>query len=84
MKRVHLDVNDAGGWRRVMSFDVSDPMQGQIVLQAAHELLRWSENPRLRARIIIPCDTAPLMTWSLQHGWREWVHPADKAQGVLA
>lgn len=83
-KRVHLEVNDSGGWRRVMSFDAQHDDDADTVMHLADQLLRWGDNPRQRARIIIPCDTAPLMTWCRRDGWREWQHPAERAQGAPA
>lgn len=83
-KRVHLEVNDSGAWRRVMSFDAKHDDDVNSVMHLADQLLRWSDTSRLRARIIIPGDTAPLMLWTQADGWREWVHPARSAQGVLA
>ena len=68
-KPVNLDVNDSGSWRRVMTFDADD---GDDVMHLAEQLLRWSSNDKLRARLIIPGDTAPLETWSKVDGWREW------------
>lgn len=77
VKTVHIEVNDAGGWRRVMSFDTADEAE---VLHQAGELLQWATNrDRIKARVIIPGDTAPLMNWSYAEGWREWVSPADAA-----
>jgi hypothetical protein len=68
---VHLEVNDSGAWRRVTSFNLDDFEDGDIELSAG-QLLEMSSNPRLRARIIMPNDTAPLVTWSKAEGWREW------------
>lgn len=85
-KPIHLEVNHSGGWRRVMTFDAQHDVDRDAVLQAAGKMLRWADNPRLKARIIMPGDTAPLMTWKPATGWREWRHPADRllAQGELA
>lgn len=68
---VHLDVNDAGGWRRVTSFDLYDFEDGDLE-HHAQQLLELSANDNLRARIIIAGDTAPLVTWSRKDGWRDW------------
>lgn len=68
---VHLEVNDSGAWRRVSSFDLDDFNDGDLEVCAEH-LLELSTNPKLRARIIMPGDTAPLVTWERQAGWREW------------
>lgn len=68
---VNLDVNESGSWRRVTTFNLDDFEDGDIEHCAAH-LLEMSANPRIRARIIIPGDVAPLVTWSKADGWREW------------
>lgn len=78
---VHLEVNDNGCWRRVTSFDLDAFEEGDLEVCAEH-LLQLSTNARLKARIIIPGDTAPLVTWTREHGWREWAHPGER-QGVL-
>ena len=80
---VHLEVNDSGGWRRVTGFNIDDFEEGDLELHA-QQLLEMSAHPRLKARFIIPGDTAPLVTWTREDGWREWVHPAQRAQGTLA
>lgn len=74
---VHLEVNDSGGWRRITSFEVEAWEEGDLETCAQH-LLEMSTNPRLKARVIIPGDSAPLVTWSMKDGWREWAHPADR------
>jgi hypothetical protein len=80
---VHLEVNDSGGWRRITSFDLDTFEDGDLEVCAEH-LLELSCNPRLKARVIVPGDTAPLVTWTKADSWREWVHPADRAQTELA
>lgn len=35
-------------------------------------LLMESDSPRIRARIIAPGTTAPVMTWTAADGWKEW------------
>lgn len=75
VRPVHLEVNDSGGWRRVMTFDADDDSEA---VHLANGLLRLSCNPRLKARIIIPGDTAPLMNWNAADGWREWLHPGQR------
>jgi len=67
---VHLDVNDNGAWRRVTSFDLDAFEDGDLELCAEH-LLEMSANEKLRARIIMPGDTAPLLRWNRVDGWRE-------------
>lgn len=71
MSTLHLEVNDAGGWRRVMSFANDATALDSAQLRAAY-LLMESESQRIRARIIAPGDTAPLMTWTASDGWKEW------------
>ena len=75
----HLEVNDSGGWRRVMTFDLVDDEEGDDVMDAADRLLRYSVSRRSKMRLIIPGDTAPLMMWTAADGWRKWVHPAERA-----
>lgn len=79
-KPCHLEVNDSGGWRRVMTFDATDDDDADSVMHLADQLLRWGMNARLKARIIMAggVHTAPLMTWTVDDGWREWVHPKDR------
>lgn len=71
MNTLHLDVCESGGWRRVMSF-AGDASTRLAVMQNAYYMLNCSNNPKLRARIIAPGDTAPLMIWTAADGWREW------------
>jgi hypothetical protein len=70
MSTLHLDVNESGGWRRVMTFCKSD----QPTVEAfASALLCMSSSDRLRARIIEASGTtAPLMTWTADGGWVDW------------
>lgn len=68
---LHLEANDSGGWRRVMSF--ADSFEQRVAVKHfAEGLLERSDSPRIRARIIAPGDTAPLMTWTASDGWKEW------------
>lgn len=71
MDILHLEVNRAGWWRRVMSFANDATTLDNVQLRAAY-LLMESDSPRIRARIIAPGDTAPLMTWTAADGWKEW------------
>lgn len=81
---VHLEVNDSGGWRRITSFNLNDFEDGDLELCAEH-LLQMSTNERIKSRVIMPGDTAPLVTWTRQDGWLEWVHPGKRqAQLELA
>jgi uncharacterized protein (UPF0128 family) len=68
---IHLEVNDSGGWRRVTGFGLDDFEDGALEY-TAEQLLQLSTNAKLRARLIIPGDTAPLVTWTREQGWREW------------
>lgn len=68
---VNLEVNDAGGWRRVSSFDIDELESGELE-HAAQALLSLSASNKISARIITPGDHAPLVTWNKADGWREW------------
>lgn len=68
---VNLEVNDSGAWRRVIAFDLDDFDDGALEF-AAEKLLELSTNEKLRARLIMPGDTAPLLVWRRADGWREW------------
>lgn len=83
MKTCNLDVNDSGGWRRVMQFNAADDSVSDQVLQAADMLLKNSNYSRLRARIIIPGDTAALMVWERATGWLQWRHPSEREATLL-
>jgi hypothetical protein len=69
MTTLNLEVNDAGGWRRVMSFDQDHLL---TVCDFASAMLCLSLNEKLRARIITAASTAPLLTWTNEHGWQQW------------
>ena len=69
MNTLHLEVNDAGGWRRVMSFDARAAAE---VRSHSTWLLGCADNRKLRARIIAPGTTAPTMVWTWADGWKEW------------
>ena len=71
MNILHIEVNDSGGWRRVMSFDGHRDVM-HAVMEYAAALLENSQHQRIRARIIAPSDTAPVMTWTAADGWKEW------------
>lgn len=70
-KLVKLQVNAKGSWRDVITFDVKDEAE---VLHAATEFFKWdSHASRLALRVIIPGDTAPLMTCNPVGGeWKAW------------
>jgi hypothetical protein len=72
LQRVILRMADSAQgltWRRLHDAVATDD-----------QLLRWGMNARLKARIIMAggVDTAPLMTWNVEDGWREWAHPKDR------
>ena len=68
---INLEVNYAGAWKHVTSFDLDTFEYGDLE-HCAHGLLELSANEKLKARLIAPGETAPLMTWSHAHGWEEW------------
>ncbi|TXH90321.1 MAG: hypothetical protein E6Q78_05100 [Rhodoferax sp.] len=68
---VNLDINDSGSWRRVTSFDLDTFEDGDLE-HCAHGLLELSSNQKLKARLIAPGETVPLMTWKHGDMWREW------------
>lgn len=68
---VNLDVNDTGAWRRITSFNLDWFEDGDLEL-CVQQLLELSDSPKIKARIIMPGETAPLVTWSRAEGWREW------------
>lgn len=68
---INLEVSDKGGWRMVTSFDLDTFEDGDLE-HCAHSLLELGNNKRLKARLIIPGNTAPLMLWKHGDGWREW------------
>lgn len=67
---VNLEVNDAGAWRRVSTFDLDTFEDGDLEHCAA-SLLDLSSNEKIKARLIIPGDFAPLTTWTKLEGWQE-------------
>lgn len=74
-KIISLELNESGSWRRVTSFDLADFEDGALE-HAAEQLLQMSSSAKIKARLIIPGDTAPLTTWTRVEGWREWGQPA--------
>ena len=66
---IHLDINEKGAWRRVTSFDLDSFEEGDLE-HCAHGLLELSANKQLKARLIIPGDSAPLMTWTHGESWQ--------------
>lgn len=70
---VNVDVKDSGSWRRVSSFNLDDFEDGALE-HWLEKLFELSTYERIGVRIIIPGDTAPLMTWNKANGWKEWRH----------
>lgn len=69
-KIVKLQVNTTGAWRDVMRFAVEDKDQ---VLRQAAELFKFDPSADVRLRIIVPGDTAPLLTYKRTEGeWKPW------------
>jgi len=67
---VKLQINTAGAWRDVITFDVQD---GDDVMHQAEQLAKWSAHAdQVKMRVIMPGDTAPLQLWTPQRGWHEW------------
>lgn len=56
------------------SFNLDDFNDGDLE-HNAEALLSMSANPKLKARIVMPEETAPLVTWNKTDGWREWRIP---------
>ena len=69
-KIVKLQVNTTGAWRDVMRFNVEDEA---AVLHQAEQLFSWDPSADVRLRVIMPGDTAPLMTYKRTEGaWKPW------------
>lgn len=69
-KLVKLQANTSGAWRDIMTFDVAQDAQ---VINLASRLFALAQyGDRVKLRVIIPGDTAPLVYWSYDKGWREW------------
>lgn len=67
----NLEINDAGAWKRVTSFDLDTFEDGDLE-HYSHGLFGLSANKKLKARLIAPGETAPLVTWTHEYGWEEW------------
>lgn len=76
LKLCQLQANvGSGAWRTVMNFEVQDADE---VMDLSEKLFEWgytSCTKGIRLRIMKPGDTAPLMTWSENDGWKEWMRP---------
>lgn len=69
---VKLQLNTTGAWRDVVTFDVEN---SEVFMGHTELILRLAYDPSkkgLSARVIIPGDVAPLMTWHKASGWVEW------------
>lgn len=67
---INLDINNSGAWKRVASFDLDE--LGHDLQEAIDRLLSMAKGEKIGARLIIPGDTAPLMTWTKAEGWVNW------------
>ena len=63
-----LQVNTTGAWRNVLDFDAGN---GDEVMEQAAQLFALAPGAKLRI-MGDASDTAPLMTWSTESGWRKW------------
>jgi hypothetical protein len=81
-KLVKLQVNTSGAWRDVMTFNV---VLDAMVMHAAPRLFSLAQyGSRVKLRVIIPGDTAPLVDWNADQGWREWGEKIGAARAKLA
>lgn len=75
MKRVKLELNNSGSWKRLGAFDAADADQTALVTQAAEDLVRAlhnSEDPKRCPTMRICIDDSlgvVLIRWELQRGW---------------
>ena len=69
-KIVKLQSNTRGSWRDVLEFDAADADLNDAIMNAAEEL--FGHVPGAKLRVIIPGDTAPLVNWTFDNGWRDW------------
>lgn len=77
-RKVALDLNVSGGWRRLLSFDL-DQCVAQDVLDAAELLAKSSiENETGRKGVQLRLQAMPteipLMYWDKDKGWEESRH----------
>lgn len=70
-RTVNLEVNDSGAWRRVTSFNL-DAFEDGDLEYLVEQLLCESTSDKIKARLIIPGDVAPLVDWNKVSGWRVW------------
>ena len=70
LKLVKLQVNAAGGWRDIMTFDVAQDAEVMDLAPRLFSLAQYGD--KFKLRVIIPGDTAPLVDWNLTQGWLAW------------
>ena len=74
-KRVKLELNNSGSWKRLGAFDAADDDQAALVMDAAEELVKTlhnSEDPKHCPTMRICVDDglgAVLLRWELLRGW---------------
>jgi hypothetical protein len=77
-KPCKLELNNSGAWKTLGSFDAAIEDATDAIMNAAEQLAQALNDPAcgrpgpVRLRIIADGDTAPLMTWKDDEGWREW------------
>jgi hypothetical protein len=65
-----------GAWRTVMDFEVEDADQVMVLAEQLFIEGYTASVKGIRLRIMKPGDTAPLMNWSENDGWKQWRHAA--------
>jgi len=74
-KRVKLELNNSGAWKRLGAFDAADDDQAALVMDAAEQLVKTlhnSEDPRHCPTMRISIDDSlgeVLLRWELTRGW---------------
>ncbi len=77
MKRVKLELNNSGSWKRLGAFDAADEDQAALVMDAAEDLVKTlhnSEDPKRCPTLRVTIDDAfceVLLRWRLDLGWRD-------------
>lgn len=68
-----LELNNAGAWRILMTFDVTDPQQVADVKRVAAEMgqVYADLGGRMVWRLYAPMDQAVLAYWEPGRGWRD-------------
>lgn len=67
--QMHLEVNNSGAWKRVMSFN--EHWEEDVEASASH-LLRMGDDLRVKMRIIAEGASAPRRLYTIQRGWYDW------------